>query len=39
VGPDLDDLATKLYDRMLFRLRRDLRRELERKGQSASLRR
>ena len=36
---DLDELAAKLYDRMLFRLRRDLRQDLERKGHSANLRR
>lgn len=35
---DLDDLAARIYDRVLFRLRRDLRRELERKGLSAGLR-
>ena len=36
---DLDLLASQLYDRMLFRLRRDLRHELERKGQHVHLRR
>jgi hypothetical protein len=36
---DLDLLASQLYDRMLFRLRRDLRHELERKGQHVNLRR
>ena len=36
---DLDDLAGRLYDHILTRLRRDLRRELERKGRTAGLRR
>jgi hypothetical protein len=38
-GTDLDEMADQLYDRVLFRLRRDLRHELERKGQHVYLRR